>query len=603
MKKVILLMVIGIMLSISLLVGVSYALWSNTHVQEGQGIVESGCFSTDFSEVNSISLSNSYPISDSKGMSATPYQFTITNTCSIDAKYEVNFEVLANSTLSSNYVKLAIDNEKDILSNYESKTSTIKGALSSNNIASGWLKADESITYDLRLWMDEATTLDQGEGKVLNGKVVVVSVGEEAPSLIATLLEQYHVNNEKGLVKDTINPNLYYYTGTNEEVSNNFLWYGGHQWRVVEFDTSANTITLITQQPLTSIHPAGEVWITEEKYNSSYVNKWLSDFFLNTLESNVQTNIVDSAFNIGIYSDVDAITTLKKVGLLDNDQYFRAGQVDSFLDIKDWWYLGNYFDETRLRRVNDLGYLSYGEVNVAIGIRPVIKIQNLDPIIGTGTLTDPYKQVDVSLLNKDFQIGDYINLKYKGDDNACGTDNICTFRIIEKNDNDFKMVLNGLINSTSSFGGVPPIATSYSIYNVLENFATGFDTNILSQESHYFNVGNYPAPSDFTDLSKTTILLNYGLPTVGELFSGNDIDLGDSKTFVNIDFIENATIAKGYWLINGYNSQNVRIINSVGQVNYQMHNSNLGVRPVIFIKNNVNILSGDGSPQAPYFLG
>ena len=68
MKKLVLLMVIGIMLSISLLVGVSYALWSNTHVQKGQGIVETGCFSTDFTEVNSISLSNSYPISDERGM-------------------------------------------------------------------------------------------------------------------------------------------------------------------------------------------------------------------------------------------------------------------------------------------------------------------------------------------------------------------------------------------------------------------------------------------------------------------------------------------------------------------------------------------------------
>ena len=242
MKKLVLLMVIGIMLSISLLVGVSYALWSNTHVQETENIVETGCFSTDFTEVNSIGLNNSYPISDSKGMSATPYQFTITNICTVDAKYEVNFEVLANSTLSSNYVKLAIDNKKDILSNYESKTPTIEGALSSNNIASGWLKADESITYDLRLWIDEETTLEQGEGKGLSGNVVVVSVGDELnDSLISLLLEQYKEGNEVGLVKDSSNPNLYYYKGTNAQVANNFLWYGGHQWRVLEFDTDAET--------------------------------------------------------------------------------------------------------------------------------------------------------------------------------------------------------------------------------------------------------------------------------------------------------------------------------------------------------------------------
>ena len=79
MKKLVLLMIIGIMLSISLLVGISYALWSNTHTQESENIVESGCFSTDFSEVNSISLNNSYPISDSKGnlLSLIPAQLML----------------------------------------------------------------------------------------------------------------------------------------------------------------------------------------------------------------------------------------------------------------------------------------------------------------------------------------------------------------------------------------------------------------------------------------------------------------------------------------------------------------------------------------------
>ena len=79
-------------------------------------------------------------------------------------------------------------------------------------------------------------------------------------TLIETLLEQYNGSNTTGLVKDTTNENVYYYTGTNEEVSNNFLWYGGHQWRIIEFDTEENTLTLITQQPLTAIQPESAVW-------------------------------------------------------------------------------------------------------------------------------------------------------------------------------------------------------------------------------------------------------------------------------------------------------------------------------------------------------
>ena len=228
MKKLVLLMIIGIMLSISLLVGVSYALWSNTHVQEGQGVVESGCFSTDFSEVNSINLSNVYPINDSKGMESKPYQFTITNTCSVDAKYEVNFEVLANSTLSSNYVKLAIDNKKDILSNYESKSTTMDGALSSNNIAGGWLKPEQSITYDLRLWMDEATTLVQGEGKSLSGKVVVVSVGDK-PETAVEFVESLFANNLNTMNNDDPDGNIRYMGAD----PNNYVKFNDELWRII----------------------------------------------------------------------------------------------------------------------------------------------------------------------------------------------------------------------------------------------------------------------------------------------------------------------------------------------------------------------------------
>ncbi len=78
-------------------------------------------------------------------------------------------------------------------------------------------------------------------------------------SLINKLLSQYNGSNTVGLLKDTTNSNVYYYKGTNDEVANNYLWYGGHHWRVIEFDTLANSLTLITQQPLTTIRSANEV--------------------------------------------------------------------------------------------------------------------------------------------------------------------------------------------------------------------------------------------------------------------------------------------------------------------------------------------------------
>ena len=164
---------------------------------------------------------------------------------------------------------------------------------------------------------------------------------EYVKTLIETLLEQYNESNTTGLVKDSINSNLYYYTGTNEEVSNNFLWYGGQQWRVLEFDTNENSITLISQQPLTAIYSANSVWTTQSAYESSYINTWLNDYFYNSLDSTIKNNIIDNTFNVGIYTDVDEIITKQKVGLLDEEQYKRAGSNESYLNIGNIFGLAN----------------------------------------------------------------------------------------------------------------------------------------------------------------------------------------------------------------------------------------------------------------------
>ena len=609
MKKLVLLMIIGIMLSISLLVGVSYALWSNTHVQEGQGVVESGCFSTDFTEVNSISLSNSYPISDSKGMESKPYQFTITNTCSVDAKYEVNFEVLGSSTLSSDYVKLAIGSKKDILSNYESKSTTIDGAIGSNNIANGWLKPEESITYDLRLWIDEETTLEQGEGKGLSGKVVVVSVGDELnDSLISLLLEQYKEENEVGLVKDSENPNLYYYKGTNEEVANNFLWYGGHQWRVLEFDTEAKTLTLITQQPLTSINLNDSLWGNATDYENSFLNKWLKNTFLGNLNDNIKENIITKDFYVGNKDNITSVIFNYSVGLLDNNQYLRAGGANSFLDIKDYWWLGNTAGGSEFARINAVGEIEASTLHNGGGIRPSIVINDISINAGNGTLKNSYKIDKGVTAIADVQIGEYVSLKYSGSDNECGLDDECVFRVVSRDDDSVKIILNGLLNESSQFGNNSIISKNHLVYTKLQKFVSGFNSNLLYSFDKTFYIGDYPWVSnsglDYEMIKDEIFESNIGLPMVGDIFSGNDIDLGTElfKNFIDVKSVENPYISNSYWLINRQDATMVRYINHAGGMGLDSFNSSFGVRPVIFLKNTLQFTGGSGTAQDPYTL-
>ena len=266
-----------------------------------------------------------------------------------------------------------------------------------------------------------------------SGQFVMDAECPEFPaSLISLLLEQYSEENKAGLVKDSDNDNLYYYTGSGGEVANNYLWYGGHQWRVLEFDTSNNTITLITQQPLTAIQPASTGWESEEAYESSYINTWLNEYFWNSLDSSIQANILDNTFNVGIYSDVDEITTTKKVGLLDIDQYERVKGQNSFLDIKDCWMLGNRASSSSIRYIHSDGYRNNISVSKSIGVRAVIKISDLTIIKGDGTRTISYQTSNNSTNTGDVQVGEYISVPYSGNDGACGSDKMCTFRVVIK---------------------------------------------------------------------------------------------------------------------------------------------------------------------------
>ena len=427
-------------------------------------------------------------------------------------------------------------------------------------------------------------------------------------SLISLLLKQYDKSNTKGLVKDSTNENLYYYTGTNEEVTNNFLWYGGHQWRVLEFDTNENSITLISQQPLTTIQPSSAVWTTKEEYESSYINTWLNDYFWNSLDSSIQNNIKKTLFNIGIYTDVDEITIEQNIGLLDNDQYVRAGEENSFLDIKDYFWLGNRYNSSYVRTVLPQGNLSFNSVVYTRDVRPVIKISDLIITGGSGTLKDSYYTENKATNTNNVQVGEYLSVPYNGSDNACGNDNMCTFRVVSKDDDTIKVILNGLLFETSSYGNTVTVSKEHTIYTKLIEFAKGISDTYQYTGNKVFYIGDYPFVSEegqnFEDIKDEYIEASVGLPMAGELFCANDIDLSTSnvKTFVDINTIENPTITSHYWTMNRYDLSNVRSVEWDGSFNKYSNSFSNGVRPVIFIKNNLNFNGGNGTAQFPYTL-
>ena len=107
--KTVTLTIIGIFLLISLVIGISYSLWRVNLFQTTANTLASDCFNITFTEENNIELLNTYPMYDEDGSKLTPYTFTSKNNCVSYATYQINLEVLNNSTLNDQYLKVMLD--------------------------------------------------------------------------------------------------------------------------------------------------------------------------------------------------------------------------------------------------------------------------------------------------------------------------------------------------------------------------------------------------------------------------------------------------------------------------------------------------------------
>ena len=179
-NKKIILSILGILLVFSILIGLSYAYWLTTNFQENSNIAKAGCFDTQFIENSgAINLDSVYPISDSQGTKLTPFSFTIKNTCNYDANYQINLETLSSTLKLKNIrVKLS-DNDSNLLTNFNTNTKVLKST-DSILLTSGTLNSGSSKTFELRVWLDKDTTLNDinntmGADNSWEGKITVIT--------------------------------------------------------------------------------------------------------------------------------------------------------------------------------------------------------------------------------------------------------------------------------------------------------------------------------------------------------------------------------------------------------------------------------------------
>ena len=269
--------IVVVMMAICLITYQSYALWIAK--ESGQeNIVEVGCFEVEFQELNApIKLSNTYPVSDAKGLSGTPYSFKITNKCSIASRYSITLNTLLQNTITVGNETLNLKEKIKFALHEKSKTKPVSGenlgtySQNPNNInkdlsnltienldesiilATDILNENKSAEFDLYLWFDE-TAGNEVMSQKFEASVNIVSTAAVAkPSIEDAIISQLDttgacpVANEEGVVtitKAETSASLlcsapddygvsYYYRGT---PTNNYVKYAGFYWRILRIN-------------------------------------------------------------------------------------------------------------------------------------------------------------------------------------------------------------------------------------------------------------------------------------------------------------------------------------------------------------------------------
>ena len=187
--KVTILSVVGILLLITAVSGVTFALWQQTSVQSGTNVITTGCFNVTLTDgSDQINLTNTFPITNEAGLSTTPYTFTVTNTCVDAASFDLQLETFAATgdgaiTMPDDYVRLFMTKKIGDAETTNVNTTSADGTFkvtslptATTKLATGsanaykvetnqTLAGNSSISYTLKAWMDEAVTLEDTDSQ------------------------------------------------------------------------------------------------------------------------------------------------------------------------------------------------------------------------------------------------------------------------------------------------------------------------------------------------------------------------------------------------------------------------------------------------------
>ena len=253
---------------VAVLVGSSYAIFSDVSDQGDYNTVTAGTLQLSYEDTQSLSLSNLYPVSDVEGMTGEGYTFTVRNIGTLPSDYKVMIqddEAMIQADNCSDHlmpkanIKISIDGGTPFL------LSSIEE--SNYMITTGNLQPGESVTHVVKVWIDEASG-NEILGTHFHGKVVVEGVqgefvyrdesGANPPKLVDGMIPVTY-DGSKWVKADT---------------SNKWYDYNNQEWANAVTVTEENRATYMSAPAGTEIpmEDINTMWVWIPRYEYMYTN-------------------------------------------------------------------------------------------------------------------------------------------------------------------------------------------------------------------------------------------------------------------------------------------------------------------------------------------
>lgn len=407
--------------------------------------------------------------------------------------------------------------------------------------------------------------------------------GESISLVNEVIKKQSYLDLTKGLVLDE-KTNVYTYIGN---INDNYVSYSGMLFRIMSIDEKKN-IKLVSEDILTYMYSG-----LENGYDKSFVVKWLnmsdqknSGIFENILydkdntlvKSNICVDVIDDLNNI----TCENINSDFNIGMLSLNDYKVAGGKNSYLNNGKSYYLSSLNSNNENYYMLDSGEIALNQSNSKVtGVRAVITISG-DKILldGDGTKNFPYviENHEVSKLNQAY-VGQYVSI---------GKD---TFKIVDIKDDKVKVAMVGVLkNEDENFSiEFSKTTNTYSKDTIVGKYLNNDYYNSI-EDKDFIVEGEFPVGSIvLSDLDYSKVYSNISNANIGML------------TFADMFVHEYTNI---FTLSKGLEANNfVNVINEAGHVYSDYNYNKYNVRPAMYLKGDLNIISGIGSEHGPYQLG